>query len=240
MVAYFNRTNLFESNDTIAIPMFASPSSIQGTWYARHMVYTAKGPEPRVADPISSQSGDGGSVANEFDQCVFIRYYTMRWRKRFPMFSKAIRVGAGPRDLDLGDNRGDTLPELAVQCGAKHTESGGGYFGQQWGSIMNNTAASEGEYDSWDVIAEYVFQVIPFFVPRPQATQPSQLKNSNAASVLMHHRDLAGIRAVGYPQIQYFEVLTSGQGESSGDISSLLAKKRPQIVVDESGGQSAE
>jgi len=95
LVAYFNRTNRFESNDTIAIPMFASPSSFQGTWYARHMVYTAKGPEPRVADPISSQSGDGGSVANGFDQCVFIRYYTMRWRKRCSMFSKAMLSRCG-------------------------------------------------------------------------------------------------------------------------------------------------
>jgi len=37
---------------------------------------------------------------------------------------------------------------------------------------MNNTAASKGEYDSWDVIAEYVFQVIPFFVPAPRLLNP--------------------------------------------------------------------
>ena len=52
------------------------------------------------------------------------------------------------------------------------------------------------EYDSWNSIADYVFQVIPTFVSS-LATQLSQWKNSNATSVLMHHQDLAGIRAVG-------------------------------------------
>jgi len=37
MVAYSNRGHHFESNDTIAIPMFASTSSpLQGTWRTKH------------------------------------------------------------------------------------------------------------------------------------------------------------------------------------------------------------
>ena len=61
------------------------------------------------------------------------------------------------------------------------------------------------EYDSWDSIADYVFQVPPTscVVAKPLN---SQWKNSNATSVLMHHRDLVGIRAVGYVDSVYFQL----------------------------------
>jgi len=166
MVAYSNGGELSESNDTIAIPMFASASPpFHGTWRTKHPVYTTEGPHQRVADIPSSQSGGAGSITKKFDQCVFIRYYTMRWRKWMPIFPKVIRAGAGPHDLGPGDNRGDTFPELAMECGAEHTESGDEDLGRRWGSTMDTD--SEEECDNWDAIADYVFQVIPFLVSPP-------------------------------------------------------------------------
>ena len=39
----------------------------------------------------------------------------MRPRKRFGLFPKVIRAGAGPHDLGSGENGGDTFPELTIQ-----------------------------------------------------------------------------------------------------------------------------
>ena len=74
---------------------------------------------PTRVRAIGSQSSGGaetGSIPDEFSQCVFIRYYTMRPRKGIRIFPRVIRAGAGPHDLGSGENRGDTFPELAVQA----------------------------------------------------------------------------------------------------------------------------
>lgn len=54
------------------------------------------------------------------------------------------------------------------------------------------------EYDEFDAIADYIFQVTRFF-PWQQLTEFFFFRgqNSNATSVLMHHQDIADIRAVG-------------------------------------------
>jgi len=44
-------------------------------------------------------------------------------------------------------------------------------------------------------------------------------------------------RAVGSPQMKKLQSLIFGQAGDSDDTSSILAIKRPHIVVDESGGQ---
>jgi len=74
-----------------------------------------------------------------------------------PVFPKVVRAGAGPDDLGSGDNRGDTLPELAVRCNVENTESGDQDPGRQ--SVPSADEAGSEEYDSWDAIADYVFRV---------------------------------------------------------------------------------
>jgi len=92
------------------------------------------------------------------------------------------------------------------------------------------------EFDEFNVIADYVFQVIPIF-PSGRVAQDLWRQNSNATSVLTHHQDLVEIRAVGPSANIELQSLTFGQAGGSGDILSLLRTKRPRIVVEESGGQ---
>ncbi|KAF9644223.1 hypothetical protein BDM02DRAFT_1055091 [Thelephora ganbajun] len=222
MVAYSNEGTL-GPNPATTFPMFASASaSFRGTWRARCLPHTNHGPQQRSPPPSEhtiysrpSQLGNAGGSTNEFNQCVFIRYYTMRSRKRWAMFfqTELMRASAGPHDLGSGDNGGDAYPELTVQYGAEPTASGDEDLGGEWGPIDDGTdsdpdiviqnAPYEEEHDSWYAIADHVFQ------------------NSNATSVLMHHRDLVEIRVI---------------ADLDG-ISSILARERPRIAVDEDGGQ---
>ena len=127
MVAYSDEGTSLKCDLTIPVPMIASASaSLWGTWRTRCSPHTNYGPQQRSplgrATDSPSQPTDASGAPNEFDQCVFIRYYTMRSRKW--MFPKVIRAGAGPHDLGSGDNRGDTLPELRMQPDAEPTTSG--------------------------------------------------------------------------------------------------------------------
>ena len=122
MVAYSNESASGESDLTIAVPMVASASaSVWGTWHSRCSPHTNYGPqecsppppERAIGSPESSQSAEASRIPSEFNQCVFIRYYTIR--KRLGWFPMVIRAAAGPHDLDPGDDTGDNFPELMAR-----------------------------------------------------------------------------------------------------------------------------
>ena len=52
----------------------------------------------------------------------------------------------------------------------------------------------------------------------------------------MNHKDLAEIRAVGCTDTANSKIPTFGQVGGAGDIPFLLAKIKPRIEMDESGG----
>ena len=124
MLAYSNKGISLEFGSEIDVPMFASASaSITVTRHTECSPHLKCGPQPwglpttRLAiDFPSSQSPDPRAIPSEFDQCVFIRYYTARLRKWMP--PKVLRAGAGPHDLGSGDNGGDAFPELMVESDA--------------------------------------------------------------------------------------------------------------------------
>ena len=127
LVAYPNEDGPISSS-TNPIRMFAP--HFLGKWWARCSVHTNEGlqqstsPSRRQAvRTLFSRLRGAETATDKPNQCVFIRYYTMRWRKLMPMFPKVIRAGAGPHDLGPGDNRGRTFPELAVQYDSENTES---------------------------------------------------------------------------------------------------------------------
>ena len=152
MVAYSTEGVSLESDLTIAVPMLASASaSIWGTWRTRCSPHINHGPQQRsppsrrrAIDSSSSQWQDARSIPDEFNQCVFIRYYTMRSRKPLAFFPKVIRAGAGPHDLGSGDNEGDTFPELTVQSNAEPTTSGDGDLGGEWDLTTDDTDPESG------------------------------------------------------------------------------------------------
>ena len=130
MVAYLD-------DFTIAVPSPASTyASLWGTWRTTCSPHTNCGPHKRnpllrkraVGSPSPQSETD--IIPNGFDQCVFIRYYTMRPRKRFELFPKVIRAGAGPHNLGSGENGGDAFPESTVELDDEVTASGDDVNGQ--------------------------------------------------------------------------------------------------------------
>ena len=117
MVAYSHKGPPLKTYSTINVPVPAStPATPWGTFRARCRPHTNSGPQ--VCNP-GQQGGGGASLpsqsmerGNAPNQCVFVRYYTMR--KRMKLFPEVIRAGAGPHDLGPGDNAADGYPELTA------------------------------------------------------------------------------------------------------------------------------
>ncbi|KAF9789171.1 hypothetical protein BJ322DRAFT_525814 [Thelephora terrestris] len=177
MMAYHNMDPSAQARTTIATPMFGSATG-SGSWVWRTTCspHVKHGPQELLPPdmqslPSGSKSAQSPSKSpsTEFNQCVFVRYYTMREG----FFPKVIRATAGPHELGSGDNKGDYFPELVTQSEPEAMSGDEERRDAGSGSDMD-----EGP-DSWDAIADYVFQ------------------NSKAKRVLLHHQDLAGLRAVG-------------------------------------------
>ena len=121
MISYANNNAQLSSEFTISVPLAASASaSVWGTWRTDGLVHTNCGPQVCTPPPSSDTSvllptgsARADTIRREYNQCVFIRYYTVR--KRALMFPKVIKGAAGPHDLGPGNNRGETFPELVVQ-----------------------------------------------------------------------------------------------------------------------------
>ena len=111
MVAYSNNPVRIECEFSAEVPAVASASmSLWGRWRAEGLVHTNCGPPPpAVGMPSSSDPGDhatpASTIPSEYNQCVFIRYYTMRGRG--PIL-KIIKVGAGPHELGDPDTENDS------------------------------------------------------------------------------------------------------------------------------------
>ena len=88
-----------------------------GTWQTTGVAHTNCGPQPcRVLSPtragcsIPSADNHPENVSDEHDQCVFIRYYTMRKRLGIP---RVIKAAAGPHDPGSGDYDDEPPPLMA-------------------------------------------------------------------------------------------------------------------------------
>ena len=221
MVAYSNESASGESDLTIAVPMVASASaSVWGTWHSRCSPHTNYGPQEcspptseRLIDFPSepSQTTEAPRIPNEFNQCVFIRYYTIR--KLLRLFPMVIRAAAGPHDLGPGDDTGTTFPELMAQLNIEDTDDAD----LEPNSVTHNTPSV------WPLLHNFVSALITLSgkglrqlaccrrlcvpgifnlcVTEHGAGSISRQNNSNATSVLMHHRDLEGVYLVSYPNV---------------------------------------
>jgi hypothetical protein len=122
-MAYSNDGFSLASEFKVSAPMVASVSaSVWGTWRTEGVVHTNCGPQlcyppssVQTTDLTPSNSGnsDTETVPNEYNQCVFVRYYTIR--KRAFVFPTVIKAGVGPHDLGPGDRNGEERPEVEVQ-----------------------------------------------------------------------------------------------------------------------------
>ena len=95
-----------------------SSTSVWGTWHTRGSVHTNCGPHPYFF-PSSTQTTDSTasgnnaeSASDEYNQCVFVRYYTMRKRLGIP---KVMKAGAGPHDLGPGGRDDSRSPKVEAR-----------------------------------------------------------------------------------------------------------------------------
>jgi len=117
MIAYSNSSTQLVSRFTASVPPIGSASaSVWGTWNTRGLVHTNCGPKflrppsPDTPDLSPPDANQVGVTPKGYNQCVFIRYYTMR--RRALMFPKVIKAGAGPHDCGSANNHDETLPGL--------------------------------------------------------------------------------------------------------------------------------
>lgn len=139
MVAYSDNDVSLGADLTITVPVIASAStSIWGTWHTRCTPHINQGPQLRSllsreqTIGFPSQLAGVGNIPAEFNQCVFIRYFTMRSRGPFGLFPRVIKAGAGPHDLGSGDNERDTFPELTAQSDVDLSTSDDQHSRGQW------------------------------------------------------------------------------------------------------------
>ena len=118
MMAYSTSDSSVQAGATFSTPMFGSVSATaEWTWRTACTPHVKYGPQERRPPGLRPLQPDAGRPSTEFNQCIFIRYYTMR--SEFGLFPRVIRAGAGPHDLGSGETRGETFPELTVRPDAE-------------------------------------------------------------------------------------------------------------------------
>lgn len=118
MMSYSSDDDDLRSEFTISVSG-ADSTSAWGTWHTTGFVFTNCGPQ-LCCPPSSTQSieltlgGDNNTEIGSdwYNQCVFVRYYTVRKRLGIP---KVIKAGAGPHDLGPGSRHDGESPKLEAR-----------------------------------------------------------------------------------------------------------------------------
>jgi len=176
-VAYSDNHTRTECEFSAGVPAVASASvSVWGSWRTQGLVHTNCGPHPiptRRNHSSSESSNPESVIPEEYDQCIFIRYYTIRRRVFIPIVLKA---GAGPHQLPDGSPRSDMDMPLALSdddsVEVDHLDTGSPLKTSD--GIIHNvplvgpehylylpllTNWTKDDHDGFDAVAEYVFQV---------------------------------------------------------------------------------
>ena len=113
-VAYSDNKTRMQCEFSATVPTIASTSiSVWGSWQTPGLVHTNCGPHPsRQSHSSTERSAPESEIPDEYTQCVFICYYTIRKRVFIPTIIKA---GAGPHQLPKGNHGDDGLGEEGLQ-----------------------------------------------------------------------------------------------------------------------------
>ena len=147
-------------------------TSVWGTWDTTGFVRTNCGPKgyfsppsTRTASPTPSGSGATGPVSDEYNQCVFVRYWYMR--KRIGI-RRVMKAGAGPHNLPGADRKGKELPEAESQSAdsgesepdiVAHTTAPVRSFSIHFAHSSILIDLLQDEEDDFDTVADYIFRV---------------------------------------------------------------------------------
>ena len=177
-VAYSDNQTHLECEFSAQAPTVGSASvSLWGSWRTRGLVHTKCGPYSTRGNRSSDESTvPETEIPDEYDQCVFIRYYTVRKRAFIPT---VIKAGAGPHQLPEGNHGDENSHEDGLQplsagepMEVDHPETGSP--GEAFDEVIHNVPAVGPKYyscippftdwikddrDSFDIVAEFIFQV---------------------------------------------------------------------------------
>ena len=179
-IAYSDNHTHMECEFSAGVPAMATASmSLWGSWRTQGLVHTNCGPHPFPTRGNRS-SNEGPTlesvIPEEYNQCAFLRYYTIRRRVFIPTVLKA---GAGPHQLPKGDPGNDNSNEETLLVSSEGDPMEVDY--QETGSPINVsdevihnvplvglkhsphppllTNRTKDDRDGFDVVAEFIFQV---------------------------------------------------------------------------------
>lgn len=163
-----------------AVPAVASASaSLWGSWSTGGFVHTNCGPYLIPATQGDNNPEEdlvqGSTVPDEYNQCVFIRYYTMRKRFFVPL---VIKAGAGPHQLPKPDPSGDGTGEERLQPSSGDDSTEVRYSKtrslaavdevihnvplvcpERYPDLPPLTNWTKDDRDGFDIVADFIFQV---------------------------------------------------------------------------------
>lgn len=215
MMCYSNHEGGLDCEFNTSTSETASGSA-WGSWNTTKPVHVNHGPQQppfstHTEDSTPPSSDRAQNCSDKYNQCVFVRYFTMR-NRRFGI-PKVIKAGAGPHNPDTGKHDDGGLPPYVHDDSDSDSDTASSLFDSDGDDDTGSVTSVETEpdvvvhnttfdsKDDFDVIADYVFQ------------------NSDAESVLLHHQDIALLRETG----------------RNVDLATQLLEKRPQIMVDGNG-----
>ena len=178
--AYSNNRARMECRFSAAAPTIASASvSMWGSWSTEGLIHTNCGPHFVHAIQGVRESSEGPSLESEippddYNQCVFVRYFTIR--KLF-MIPVVIKAGAGPHRLPKSDPRGDNTGEEGLRASSDDDDSAEVGYSETVSTsdeVIHNVPSVcperyprlplltnwiKGGRDGFDIVAEFIFQV---------------------------------------------------------------------------------
>lgn len=179
-IAYSDNHTRMECEFSAGVPAMATASiSLWGSWSTQGLVHTNCGPHPFPTRGNRSSNEDTtleSMIPEEYNQCVFLRYYTIRRRVFIPTVLKA---GAGPHQLPKGDPEDDNTNEEMLLASSEDDPME--VDCQETGSPINAsdevihnvplvglkhyphlpllTNRTKDDRDGFDLVAEYIFEV---------------------------------------------------------------------------------
>lgn len=130
-----------------------APASAWGTWKTSRPIYDNHGPQlrcpPSAQTTCSMSSGNSHveTVSDEYNQSVFIRYFSMRARKLG--VPKVIKARAGPHDLsrDGEDYDGEGSPLQADYDSSSSSDFSSDLSDGGWGNHAGSDTSVDSESD---------------------------------------------------------------------------------------------
>ena len=147
MLSYSNNADDLRSEFITSIPGDTSAHA-WGTWHRTRSIHTNFGPQLYfpASSSMASSNNSTGSDSDEYNQCVFVRYYTMRKRLGIP---RIIKASAGPHDLGPGGREDGKSPQVEARSPLDSSSEIASNFCDDDGNDDRSSVTSvESEHDS--------------------------------------------------------------------------------------------